>query len=234
MRRLIVLASSLALLLSPAAEAAKRKHPPHRKGGHVHRAWPAKGHGGRPHSGLGRFLARQVGPTKITKQMRRAAARHAHTAAAGTTTAAIPSPVADISSKQKLYLVRSYTIPPGDPSAARLANLSWTYDNAIAAIALDADGDTAQAQQLLDQLAALQRTDGSLDFAYDTSSGNSVQLFRAGTIAWAGYAAALHRAVTGSKRYDSLEAGAARWLLARQLPSGLLAGGPDVTWASAQ
>jgi hypothetical protein len=230
MRRFLVIVSSLALLLSPAAaEAAKPKHPPHRKGGRVHRAWPAKGHGGQPHSGLGRFLARQVGPTKITKKMRHAA----HVAATGTTTA-IPDPVADISGTQKLYLVRSYTIPASDPSAARLANLSWTYDNAIAAIALDADGDTAQAQQLLDQLAALQRTDGSLDFAYDTSSGNSVQLFRTGTIAWAGYAAALHRAVTGSKRYDSLEAGAARWLLARQLPSGLLAGGPDVTWASAQ
>jgi hypothetical protein len=234
MRRLIVIVSSLALLLSPAAaEAAKKKHPPHRKGGHVHRAWPAKGHGGKPHSGLGRFLARQVGPTRITKAMRRAA-RHAHAAAAGTTTTAIPSPVADISGSQKLYLVRSYNIPANDPSAARLANLSWTYDSAIAAIALDADGDTAEAQQLLDQLAALQRTDGSLDFAYDTTNGNSIQLFRTGTIAWAGYAAALHRAVTGSKRYDSLEAGAAKWLLARQLPSGLLVGGPDVTWASTQ
>src|SRR3954452_8675279 len=112
MRRLIVIASSLALLLSPAGAApAKHKPPPHRKGGHVHRAWPAKGHGGRPHSGLRRFLARQVGPTKITKKMKRAAPRHAHTAAAVTTTTAVPSPVADISGTQKLYLVRSYTIP---------------------------------------------------------------------------------------------------------------------------
>jgi hypothetical protein len=239
MRRLIVIASSLVLLLSPAAaEAATHKHPPRRKGGTVHRAWPARGHGWRPRSNLARFLARQVGPTKITKAMRRAAARHrqAHAAATGasTTTTAVPSPVADISGSQKLYLVRSYEIPSNDPAAARLANLSWTYDNAVAAIALDADGDTAEAQQLLDQLAALQRTDGSLDFAYDTSNGNSIQQFRTGTIAWVGYAAALHRAVTNSKRYDALEAGAAKWLLARQLPSGLLAGGSDVTWASTQ
>src|SRR6476469_9521586 len=117
MRCLMVIVSSLAVLLSPvAADAAKQNHPPHRKGGHVHRAWPAKGHGGEPRSGLGRFLARQVGPTKITKKMRRAA-RHAHAAAAGTPTTTIPSPVADISGSQKLYLVRSYTIPFNDPSA---------------------------------------------------------------------------------------------------------------------
>ncbi len=66
------------------------------------------------------------------------------------------------------------------------------------------------------------------------SNGNSIQLFRTGTVAWVGYAAALHRAVTGSKRYDSLEAGAAKWLLARHQSSGLLAGRPDVTWASTQ
>ena len=92
----------------------------------------------------------------------------------------------------------------------------------------------SQARQLLDQLLALQRTDGSLDFAYDTATGASVQVFRTGTIAWVGYAALLHKLTTGTSRYDALINGTARWLLARQLPSGLLAGGPDVTWASTQ
>jgi hypothetical protein len=228
MTRLVVFVSSGALLFAPAAaEAAK---PPPRTGGKVHRAWPAKGHTFKPHTYMARFLARQVGPVKITKRMRRAA-RKPHAAIAADT---VPSTTKDAAGTQKLYLVRSYDIPGDDPSAARLANLSWTYDSAISAVALDADKDPAQAQQLLDQLAALQRTDGSLDFAYDTSTGASVQLFRTGTIAWVGYAAALHRLATGSTRYTALTAGAAKWLLAQQQASGLLRGGPDVTWASTQ
>jgi hypothetical protein len=229
MRRLIVIVSSCALLFVPAAAEAAKKPPP-RKGGQVHRAWPARGHTFKPHTYMARFLARQVGPVKITKKMRRAA-RRPHAAIAAAT---VPGTTQDASGTQKLYLVRSYDIPSDDPSAARLANLSWTYDSAISAVALDADDDPAQAQQILDQLAALQRTDGSLDFAYDTSTGASIQLFRSGTIAWVGYAAALHRLSTGSTRYNALAAGAAKWLLARQQASGLLAGGPDVTWASTQ
>ena len=67
MRRLLVIVSSCALLLAPAAAEAAKK-PPHRKGGRVHRAWPAEGHKSKPHSYLARFLARQVGPVKITKR----------------------------------------------------------------------------------------------------------------------------------------------------------------------
>ncbi len=178
------------------------------------------------------LLANQVGPRKITRQMRRAARRPR--ASAAQTTGTSLEPVKDASGSSKLYLVRSYDIPSTDPSAARLANLSWTYDSAIAAVALQADKETTQARQLLDQLQALQRTDGSLDFAYDTSTGASVQVFRTGTIAWVGYAALLHKLTTGTARYDALINGVSRWLLARQLPSGLLAGGPDVTWASTQ
>ena len=135
----------------------------------------------------------------------------------------MPGAVLDVSGSVKLYLVRSYDIPPGDPSATRLANLSWTYDSAVSAVALESSGETTQARQILDQLAALQRTDGSLDFAYDTSTGASVQLFRTGTIAWVGYAALLQKLSTRTTRYDALIAGTARWLLARQNAStGLL------------
>ena len=40
-----------------------------------------------------------------------------------------------------------------------MTNLSWTYDSAIAAVALISAGEKAQAEQLLDQLAALQHSD---------------------------------------------------------------------------
>jgi hypothetical protein len=48
----------------------------------------------------------------------------------------------------------------GDPSYAGLLNWSWTYDSAVSAAAFAATGDKANSAQLLDQLAALQHTDG--------------------------------------------------------------------------
>ncbi len=97
-----------------------------------------------------------------------------------------------------------------------------------------------ETQQLLDQLAALQRTDGSIDFAFNTSTGQSVPLFRSGTIAWLGLAAVDYRATTCSTRYDGVAYGAAKWLLSEQDTTagsaglGLIYGGPDVSWISAQ
>ena len=217
--RKVVVAVALTALLAPASATAAV---PKRKGGKVERAWPAKGKRDKPDRRLAQFLARQVGPVKVPPKAR---------AAQATT---VPEAKLDASGAKRLYLVRSYDIPANDPSASRLANLSWTYDSAVSAVALESTGDTSQARQLLDQLAALQRTDGSLDFAYDTSTGASVQLFRSGTIAWVGYAALLQKIATGTSRYDSLLNGTARWLLARQQASGLLTGGPDVTWVSTQ
>ena len=133
-----------------------------------------------------------------------------------------------------LRLVRSFDVPADDPAAPRMTNLSWTYDSALAAISLMFAGEKAQAEQLLDQLAALQRTDGSIDFAFNVADGSSLQQFRTGSIAWIGLAAATYGNLYRSSRYDALAGGAARWLLARKQSSGLLAGGPDVSWVSTQ
>lgn len=221
MRALVLAVAACSLLAAPASAQAK-KTPPKRKGGEVRRVHNL------PKGPLARFLARQVGPAKAVPK-----ARHrsllAHTSAAGANF------VADASGDHKLYLVRSYDIPADDPSATRLANLSWTYDSAIAAIAFDSYGATYAAQELLDQLKALQRTDGSLDFAYDVASGDSVRQFRTGTIAWVGYAALLHELRTRNGKYNSVITGAAQWLLQRQnATTGLLTGGPDVSWVSTQ
>ena len=95
-------------------------------------------------------------------------------------------------------------------------------------------GEKAQAEQLLDQLAALQRTDGSIDFAFNVTDGSSLQQFRTGSIAWIGLAAATYGNLYRSTRYNALAGGAARWLLARKQSNGLLSGGPDVSWVSTQ
>jgi len=240
LRSLLVTVVAIFSLLAPAAASAKpthKRHLPRHLGGHVHHAWPSRHGRNRPSRPLARWLARQVGPVKVHHRRTR---RHRAQALARATSTAGSVPFQNTGATGSLSLVRSYAIPPDDPSAARLANLSWTYDSAVAAIAFTETGNSGQAQQLLDQLQALQRSDGSIDFAFNVSNGQSIPQFRTGTVAWAGLAAADYRANTCSTRYDPLAYGAAKWLLTQQDTSqtdagyGLLVGGPDVSWSSTQ
>jgi hypothetical protein len=133
-----------------------------------------------------------------------------------------------------LQLVRSYEIPAGDPSYASLLNWSWTYDSAVSAAAFAATGDKANSAQLLDQLAALQHTDGSIELAFNVASGENAPVFRSGTVAWVGLAAATYDQAFASNRYLETEQRAAEYLLSLEGPSGLIRGGPDVGWYSTE
>ena len=104
----------------------------------------------------------------------------------------------------------------------------------FAAIAFLGSDNKPQAEMLLDQLAALQREDGSIDLAYNTANGDSARIFRTGTVAWTGLAAVTYKRLTGSGKYDNLARSAAGWLLTQQGSDGLLRGGPDVKWVSTQ
>lgn len=142
-------------------------------------------------------------------------------------------------------LVRSFAIPADDPDRA-LAPLSFTYDDGLAAIAFTAAGDTRRAAQVLDGLEALQASDGSLPFAFDTASGTVVsELRRSGTIAWAGYAAVRYEQATGSGRYRAFAERVADYLGTLQVTVangyatsdqryGSILGGPEVEWASTE
>jgi hypothetical protein len=133
-----------------------------------------------------------------------------------------------------LLLVRSYEIPADDPSYNSLLNWSWTYDSAVAAAAFASAGDKANSGQLLDQLAALQHTDGSIELAFNTTTGESAPTFRSGTVAWVGLAASTYDLAFGSSRYLDMEQRSADYLLSLQTDSGLIKGGPDVAWVSTQ
>jgi hypothetical protein len=194
---------------APRAVAAVEKRKPRRRGGKVREAWPANPRAPRPRNQLARWLARQVGP--VQKRARSAAAE----------------------GHDKL-LVRSFDIPTADPAYDRLVSRSYTYDNALATFAFISVGARGQAEQLLDQLKALQRTDGSLEYAFNVKTGESVTQFRAGAMAWVGYAALAYREVYGNSRYDNMLAGIVRYLLALRNSDGLIRGGPDVTWVSTQ
>jgi hypothetical protein len=175
-------------------------------------AAPSAAASGAPAPTLTHWLAGQIGP------LRPAGARSAAVAAAF----------------HPLQLVRSYQIPSGDPSAARLANWSWTYDSAVTAAAFTRAGDGADARRLLDQLAALQSGDGSIATAFDVRTGASSGSVRSDTVAWVGLAAAAYDHRFESRRYAAMAQRAANELLSLRTGDGLVRGGPDVTWISTQ
>jgi hypothetical protein len=257
--RILALSIGLACLLalafseaspasSTAAAAAK-----HRVGGKVKPAWPLKGRP--PSNPLARWMAGQSGPTcpvakhgrKGKAKRKKCLARLRHKARPTKTrlsyassgdpsarSSAVATTAAVSSGTAGLALVRSYTIPSDDPAYKRLLNWSWTYDSSIAAAAFDTTGDRAQAGQLLDQLSALQFPDGSLDIAFNVSTGQGAGQYRAGTVAWLGLAASAYDQNFKSSRYLQTEMRAAKFLLSLQGPNGLIRGGPDVSWVSTQ
>jgi hypothetical protein len=133
-----------------------------------------------------------------------------------------------------LQLGRSYQIPTDDPSYTRLLNWSWTYDSAVAALALTTFGAPSVGEELLDQLAALQHTDGSIEIAFNTADGTTESQFRSGTIASVGLAGSVYDQSQHTNRYLAMEQRAASYLLSLQGTDGLIRGGPDVGWYSTQ
>jgi hypothetical protein len=132
-------------------------------------------------------------------------------------------------------LVESYLPPEGDRGGDPVRGRGWTYDSAVTAAAYAAHGKLNQAGALLDAMQGVQREDGALESSYDLRSGEGAGPLRSGTQAWVGLAALEWRGKTCSGRHDQLIAGAARWLLAhRMADTGLVVGGPDVSWASTE
>jgi hypothetical protein len=233
----IVLASAAVALAGPAAALGSdtvptasiaslhvkkdKKRGVHRRGGKVRAAWPRSKSARKPRDPIARWLAKQVGPVGAAKK----AARHKKKGRLAHTSTASPTP---------LWLIRSFDVPATDPAYSRLANYSWTYDNALATFAFISVGLRSGAEQLLDQLQALQRTDGSLEYAFDTRTGADANHIRAGAIAWVGLAATAYRREYNNSRYDKLIGGSLAYLLSLRNSDGLVKGGPDVSWVSTQ
>jgi hypothetical protein len=240
-----------------SAYAGKASAPRH--GGHVRNAWPAK-KAHRPKRAITRWLARQVGPSKPVscskrpgKAGSRCAARHgkghasasslvpiamrASAARPGTKTAQSEKVALRLSTGKRitsLQLIRSFDIPIDDPSYERLLNWSWTYDSAVAATAFASVGLQDQAGRLLDQLAALQRKDGSIEFAFDVQTGESSGTVRAGSVAFDAIAFSNYDSSFGSTLYLDDARRAVDYLLSLRNEEGLVRGGPDVKWVSTQ
>ena len=269
----LALICAVALGASPALAATSGAHArtptTHRVGGRVHKAWPRSGDKP-PRSALARWLARQVGPTKVrpcttrvdaraVKCHRRRAPRNGTPLPGAQPGDSAPQPSSGASRTMSddmnpiayaaggsssaptgsagttnLQLVRSYAIPTDDPFYTRLLNWSWTYDSAVTAAAFTVFGATSEAQQLLDQLAALQHPDGSIELAFNVTDGTTEAIFRSGTIATVGLAGSLYDQHTHTNRYLGMEERAASYLISLQGTDGLVRGGPDVGWYSTQ
>ena len=133
-----------------------------------------------------------------------------------------------------LQLVRSFDIPTNDPSYVRLLNWSWTYDSAMSAAAFAVAGENSEAQQLLDQLSALEHTNGSIEAAFNVATDEAESLFRSGTIAAVGLAGSVYDQYAKSSRYLTMQERTAGYLISLQGSNGLVRGGPDVSWYSTQ
>jgi hypothetical protein len=224
-----------------------------RLGGHVRRAWPAK-KAHRPKTAIGRWLARQVGPLNPVACAKRDAKGRAHCASrkgkgpASASASIVRGPGSKGAARtenvalrlstgkriQQLQLIRSFDIPVDDPSYERLLNWSWTYDSAVAATAFSSVGLQEQSGRLLDQLAALQQKDGSIEFAFDVQTGESSASIRAGSVAFAAIAFSDYDSAFGSTLYLDNARRAADYLLSLRNEDGLVRGGPDVKWVSTQ
>lgn len=116
------------------------------------------------------------------------------------------------------------------------ADVAYTYDNAMAALAFVSAGDYASAAAILDAYAAIGvEPDGGFLHRYRASDGAS-----AGGIAGVGHNAYLLQAMTlysldsGDPSHDALAAGLADHLLSHQDLDGGLVGRAGVSWKSTE
>ena len=106
----------------------------------------------------------------------------------------VPNSLVDNPAPDRRKLILSYRIPENDPSYEYLAKRSFTYDNAVSAIAFTMAGRYREAESVLNTLSRLVREDGSLWFSYNTHNSwpdendHEGAMIRSGALAWAGYA----------------------------------------------
>jgi len=112
---------------------------------------------------------------------------------------------------------------------------SYTYDDALAAMAFISAGDLASARRILDAFVAIgpQPEGGFLD-CYRTNSGAPSGALSIGHNAYLLQAMNLYYLQTGDSRYNTIARGIADYLLSLQDSDGGIFGMAGVTWKSAE
>jgi len=111
--------------------------------------------------------------------------------------------------------------------------LSYTYDQAVAIIALAVRGETARAAHILDAMVSLQATDGSWVNSYWAGNRAGEELRKhVGPAAWMALAVMNYEVLTGdTATYHPMATAALDWALQFTQTNGGLAGGLT-TWAA--
>jgi hypothetical protein len=132
--------------------------------------------------------------------------------------------------KNSTGLVESYNVK------GQLANVCFTYDQAVAAVAFKAKGDSARAKLILDRLQSLQLSSGSWYTAYNCSTLVPWESHQhVGPNLWIVLAAKYY----GGSTYDVMAKKAIDWTLQFQqadggVNGGLNADGSVITWCSTE
>lgn len=124
----------------------------------------------------------------------------------------------------------------GDDAFHRLYHRSFTYDNALAILWLVADGRLAEARQIAQTLAVVQRDDGAWGFGFATHGDGFINAgyVRTGTVAFVAYALARYQLASGDRSFAGQLRDAMRWLIAqRRHSAGLLVAGQG-RWLSGE
>ena len=105
----------------------------------------------------------------------------------------VPNETVDSPAPDRRKMILSYKISEGNPDYKYLAKRTFTYDNAVAAVAFTMAGKYREAESILNTLSRLVREDGSLWFSYNTHNSwpdegdHEGAIIRSGALAWAGY-----------------------------------------------
>jgi hypothetical protein len=161
----------------------------------------------------------------------------------------VPNTIVGEPHPERRRLVVSYRIPENHPAFKYIYNRSFSYDNALAVIALTMAGAYQEAELILTALQRNMRDDGSFWFAYNTVNSwpnegdNEGAIVRTGAVCWIGYAAVFYLGVRAQEDEFFLEEdmltqdfldmseSIGEWVLARQvhdprdLRHGLVTGG---------
>ena len=120
----------------------------------------------------------------------------------------VPNETVESPAPDRRKMILSYKIEKDNPVYKYLAKRTFTYDNAVAAVAFTMAGKYREAELILNTLSRLVREDGSLWFSYNTHNSwpneddHDGAIIRSGALAWAGYSLAHYVSVRNQEERD--------------------------------
>jgi len=123
----------------------------------------------------------------------------------------VPNPL-----PQRTGMIISYEIPETSKAYPYLFSRSWIYDNALASIGFLLSDHLKEALMILSALIGQIKSNGKLNFWYNTHNAAHSEDFRSGTIAWIGYTLTFYQHKTNDAHVQAVAERIAGYLLSLQ------------------